>query len=107
MKKSMFKFFGVLKFVLPTVYMAGAIFIWINFVTTNPDGLANVWIGLYTFPIFIIGTFLLSLQFPYMPGSYYQAHALYFWPSVIFLAVVIFLVLHCLQKLSQPRLIYH
>jgi hypothetical protein len=82
--------------------MAGAVFIWIVFSRTNPDGLANIWIGIYTFPIFIIGTFLLHQQFPYVPGGYYQAHALYFWPSVILLAIAMFLIFHRLQKFVQP-----
>lgn len=104
MKKSLFKLFGISKFLVPLLYLAGAVFIWVNFVNSNPDGLANIWIGIYTFSIFIIGTFLLHQQFPYMPGGYYQAHALYFWPSVILLAVALFFIFHGFQKLIKQSL---
>jgi hypothetical protein len=99
LKKSLFKLFGIAKFLLPLLYLAGAMFIWVVFVNSNPDGLANIWIAIYTFPIFMIGTLLLHQEFPYMPGGYYQAHAQYFWPSVILLAVVMFLIFNGLQNL--------
>ncbi len=105
-KNTAFKIFGVLKFLVPLIYLAGAIFVWVIFAGTGPDGLANIWIVIYTFPIFIIGTFLLHQQFPYMPGGYYQAHALYFWPSVTLLAIALFLIFHGLQKIIQPNLIH-
>lgn len=103
MKISAFRICGALKFLLPGLYVAGAAVIWFYFAGANPDGLANIWIVIYTFPIVGIGTFLLNQQFPYMPGSYYTAHALYFWPSVIFLAFILFLILHGAQKLFHPR----
>lgn len=77
---------------------------WITFARTNPDGLANIGIVLYTFPVVLIGTFLLKLDFPYVPGGYYQAHALYFWPSVALLAALLFLILHALQKIAERRM---
>lgn len=103
MKISAFRICGTLKFLLPGLYFAGAAVIWFYFAGANPDGLANIWIVIYTFPIVAVGTYLLNQQFPYMPGSYYTAHALYFWPSVIFLAFILFLTLHGLQKLFRPR----
>ena len=104
-KNTAFKIFGVLKFLVPLIYVVGAIFVWIIFASSNPDGLANIWIVIYTLPIFIIGTLLLHLQFPYMPGGYYQAHALYFWLSVTLLAITLFLIFHGLQKLIQQNVI--
>jgi hypothetical protein len=88
---------------LPALYVAGAVTVWLDFAGTNPDGLANIWIAIYTFPVFIIGTFLLGGSFPYMPGRYYEAHALYFWPSVALLALALFLFLHAVQRISASR----
>ena len=103
MKNSLFKLLGVLKYFVPLLYLVGAAMIWLVFARTNPDGLANIWIVIYTLPIFLLGTFVLGLEFPYMPGGYYQAHALYFWPSVLLLAALLFLVFHGLQKTVGPR----
>jgi hypothetical protein len=91
-----------MKVVVPAVYVAGAIPVWLDFARTNPDGLANIWIAIYTLPIFIIGTFVLRGEFPYAPGRYYEAHALYFWPSVAILALASFFIFHFLQRIAQP-----
>ncbi len=92
----------VMKFIVPALYISGAIVIWLDFLRSNPDGLANIWIAIYTFPIVIIGTFLLQGEFPYVPGRYYEAHALYFWPSVALLALALFFICHALQKIVHP-----
>jgi hypothetical protein len=49
----------------------------------------------------LIGTFLLQGEFPYLPGRYYEAHALYFWPSVGLLALALFFIFHGLQRLAR------
>jgi hypothetical protein len=92
----------VMKFIVPALYISGAIVIWLDFLRSNPDGLANIWIAIYTFPIVIIGTFLLGGEFPYVPGRYYEAHALYFWPTVALLALALFFICHALQKIVHP-----
>jgi hypothetical protein len=101
MRKSLSGLFMVMKFVAPALYIAGAVPIWLDFSRMNPDGLANMWIANYTFPIEVIGTFILRGKFPYMPGRYYEAHALYFWPSVVILAFALFFIFHVLQKIAQ------
>ena len=93
-----------MKYVLPALYIAGAAVVWITFARTNHDGLANIGLALYTFPVAFVGTFLLKLLFPYVPGGYYAAHALYFWPSVALLAAFQFLLLHAVQKIVESRL---
>lgn len=100
----LYKLFRVMKFLAPALYIAGATLIWLDFSSTNPDGLANIWIAIYTFPIVIVGTFLLRGEFPYMPGRYYEAHALYFWPSVALLSLSLFFIFYALQKIAQQRL---
>ena len=102
MRMSLSRLVMIMKFGVPAVYIAGAIVIWLNFLGSNPDGLANIWIAIYTFPMVLIGTFLLQGEFPYMPGRYYEAHALYFWPSIAVLALALFLIFHVLQKIVHP-----
>ncbi|MCK1639142.1 hypothetical protein IVA95_16410 [Bradyrhizobium sp. 157] len=101
MRNTLSRLFRVMKFIVPALYIAGAIGIWLAFSRSNPDGLANVWIAIYTFPMVLIGTFLLQGEFPYLPGRYYEAHALYFWPSVALLALALFLIFHGLQRLAR------
>ncbi|WP_145963714.1 hypothetical protein [Bradyrhizobium algeriense] len=60
----MSRLFRVMKFVVPALYIAGAMVIWLAFSRSNPDGLANIWIAIYTFPMVLIGTFLLQGDFP-------------------------------------------
>lgn len=91
-----------MEFLVPAVYIAGAMVIWLAFSRSNPDGLANIWIAIYTFPNVIIGTFLLRGEFPYVPSRYYEAHALYFWPSVALLAFALFFIFYALRKIAQP-----
>jgi hypothetical protein len=90
-----------MKFMVPALYVAGAVAVWLDFAAAGPDGLANVWIAVYTFPVFLVGTFLLGGDFPYAPGRYYEAHALYFWPSVAGLALALFFGVLALQKVTR------
>jgi hypothetical protein len=93
----------VLKFSAPVLYIAGAIAIWLDFLGTNSDGfLANAGLIVYTLPIVLIGSVLLKGDFPYVSGSYYVAHAIYFWSSVVLLALALFSLFHALQKIAQP-----
>ncbi|WEX87696.1 hypothetical protein PZN02_000117 [Sinorhizobium garamanticum] len=102
MRMALSRLLMMMKFIAPALYIVGAIVIWLDFLRSNPDGLANIWIAIYTFPIVIIGTFLLQGEFPYVPGRYYEAHAFYFWPSVALLALALFLIFHALQKIANP-----
>jgi hypothetical protein len=101
MRNMLSRLFRVMKLIVPALYIAGAMGIWLAFARSNPDGLANIWIAIYTFPMVLIGTFLLQGEFPYLPGRYYEAHALYFWPSVALLALALFFVFHGLQRLTR------
>lgn len=93
---------GKLKLIIPALYILEAIPIWFVFSQTNPDGLANLGLVFYTFPIVILGTFVFHLEFPYVTGSYYVAHAVYFWVSVTILAALLCLIFHGLQKITKP-----
>jgi len=101
MRNVLSRLFRAMKFIVPALYIAGAMAIWLAFSRSNPDGLANIWIAIYTFPMVIVGTFLLQGEFPYVPGRYYEAHALYFWPSVALLALALFFIFHGLQVVTR------
>jgi hypothetical protein len=101
LRSSLQKAFGIVRVAAPSLYLAGAIPVWLGFASAAPDGLANVWIALYTFPIVAVGTFVLRLDFPYVPGGYHVAHALYFWPSVALLAAAMFWLLGLIRRLFR------
>jgi hypothetical protein len=76
------------------VYLAGAIFVLVTFLRAPPDGLANIWIALYVFPITAIGLaagWLTGLEFPFLPSrlGYYWGHVAYFVPTALVCAVAI------------------
>jgi hypothetical protein len=81
---------------VPALYIGGATGLWLKIARTNPDGLANVWLIVYTLPVFVSARFLLQREFPFVPGCYYEAHALYFWASVALLAFAFFLLFRAL-----------
>jgi hypothetical protein len=93
----------ILKVVVPLSYIAGAVPVWWTFAGANPDGLANAGLVLYTLPIVVIGSYLLGGEFPYVPGSYYAAHAVYFSVSVAILGLLLFALLWGFQRLARPR----
>jgi hypothetical protein len=89
--------------VVPALYLVGAVFVWLDFARTNPDGLANIGIVLYTLPVALFGIFVLQQEFPFAPGGYYEAHAIYFSASVGLLALILFAACLALEKLTRPR----
>ena len=88
----------MLKIVLPALYLALALYAWLDFVRAPPDGLANVGLMLVTFPVTLLGLLLTELtgggSFALMPTrfGYYGNHALYYWPSVGLTALLLYLV---------------
>jgi len=84
-----------LAFALAAAYLIGGIAVWISFVRTNPDGLANVGLVLYVFPVTIVGLVVGRLmeraEFILIPNhfGYLTAHALFFFPSLLAVAGLI------------------
>lgn len=72
-------------------YLAVAAFVLVTFLMAPPDGLANVWIVLWTAPLSLT-SFLLPLptgfEFPYFPASlgYYGRHVAWFVPASLLIA---------------------
>lgn len=82
--------------VLPSLYLALAAYVWIDFVQLPPDGLANVGLMIVALPITVIGLILSwavgSRGFVLSPDGfgYYGNHALYYWPSVVLTALLLY-----------------
>ena len=76
------------RFILPGLYLALALYIWIDFATAARDGLANVGLFLVTFPVALVGLLvdavIGSKEFPLLPDGhgYLANHALYYVPAV-------------------------
>ncbi len=93
-----------LPYVVAILYCIGAVFVWIDFSYTPPDGLANVGIVLYTLPAFLIGKVISAREFPFFVGGYYEAHRVYFIVSVAILSSLMFIVLSVFRKQIERRL---
>lgn len=84
------------RFVLPAVYLAVALLAWLDFVRTNPDGLANIGLMLVTLPATLLGLLLTWMsggtEFVLIPSrlGYYTAHAVYFWPAALATALLLY-----------------
>ena len=82
------------KIVLPAVYLALALYAWMDFTRTNHDGLANVGLMLVVFPVTVLGLILGwavgETSFVLLPDGfgYYGDHAIFYAPSVLLIAVV-------------------
>jgi hypothetical protein len=95
--------------VLSAAYLAGGIAVWVDFAMTNPDGLANVGLLLYVLPVTIFGLALGRLagtsQFPLIPDSfgYWTSHALFFFPSLLAVAGLIYWIAVLVSRIWQRR----
>ena len=78
---------------LPGLYVAFAIYAWLDFVNTNHDGLANVGLFLVTLPativFLIVGSSMGRSSMPMPSGhGYLGDHALYYFPEVVVTAAL-------------------
>lgn len=92
---------------ISAIYLAGGLAVWISFARTNPDGLANVGLVLYVFPISLLGLALGWLtgrtEFLLIPDrfGYYGDHAVFFFPSLFVVAALIACVVTLVQRLLR------
>jgi hypothetical protein len=72
------------------LYLVGAAIVLVSFLMAPQDGLANIGIALYVFPISFAGVWL-GGEFPFMPDAlgYYGGHFAYFVPAVLLFAILI------------------
>jgi hypothetical protein len=80
---------------LPGAYVALALYVWIDFTQTNPDGLANIGLMVVVLPITILGLLagwaLGEESFILLPDGfgYVGDHALFYFPSVTVVAALL------------------
>jgi hypothetical protein len=88
-------------------YLAVGLLVWISFMRTNPDGLANIGLVLYVFPVTLIGLAIGrqagSPGFILIPQGlgYWTAHAVFFFPSLIAVAALIYGLLKVAARLVR------
>ena len=81
------------RYVLPGLYVAFAVYAWMDFTHTNPDGLANLGLFLVTLPVTLIDLALSatlnrpSVLMPHGHG-YIGDHALYYVPAAALTAAL-------------------
>jgi hypothetical protein len=84
------------KYVPPVLYLAFALYAWIDFTQTAHDGWGALGLVLATLPIAAIGVALTQALgqtgFVLIPRGlgYYTAHAVYFWPSALLIAALLY-----------------
>lgn len=80
---------------LCAAYVAGGVAVWISFARTNPDGLANVGLVLYVFPVttlgLVAGKLIGRTEFLFIPNrfGYLADHAVFFFPSLLVVTALI------------------
>ncbi len=83
-------------YVPPALYLVFALYTWTDFTRTAHDGLANLGLMLATLPVTAVGLILTSALgktgFVLIPSGmgYYTAHAIYFWPSALLIAALLY-----------------
>jgi ABC-type molybdate transport system permease subunit len=97
-------------YVPPALYLAFALYVWIDFTRTAHDGLANLGLMLATLPVTALGLLLtLTLGrtgFVLIPSGlgYYTAHAIYFWPAALLIAASLYGICSWLSRRLAARL---
>jgi hypothetical protein len=92
---------------LPGLYMAFAIYGWVDFVNTNHDGLANIGLFLITLPVTLLDLILGSMlgrTSVLMPSGhgYLGDHALYYVPAVAVTALLWWLIGRAIDRSKAP-----
>ena len=83
-------------YVFPVLYLALALFAWIDSTRTAHDGLANLGLMLVTLPVTALGLLLTwalgRTAFVLIPSGlgYTTAHAIYFWPAALLTAALLY-----------------
>ena len=83
------------RYILPGLYLAFALYVWIDFTQIARDGLANVGLFLATLPVALVGGVLTwlagSSRFILLPPDpgYLAAHAIYYVPAVTLAALLL------------------
>lgn len=98
---------GRLRNILPALYIAFAVYGWIDFANTNHDGLANLGLFVATLPVTIFDLLLAlalgqtSILMPEGHG-YLMDHALYYVPAVAVTASLFWLLGRWIDRVRHP-----
>jgi hypothetical protein len=85
------------RFILPGLYLALALYLWVDFTRTAHDGLANIGLMAITLPVTLVGLLIGSLigesSFILLPHGfgYLGNHVLYYVPAVAITALLLWL----------------
>lgn len=85
------------RFILPGLYLALALYVWVDFTGIAHDGLANVGLMAVTLPVTLVGLLLGRLMgessFVLLPDGfgYLTTHAIYYVPAVAITALLLWL----------------
>ncbi|MGB8818718.1 MAG: hypothetical protein WCC66_12440 [Rhizobiaceae bacterium] len=88
--------------IITSIYVLSAVAVLAAFLIAPPDGLANIWIAVWTLPVALAGLALLywpfGIEFPFVPSSgpltgYYASHTVYFTLAVLLIAALLFRVI--------------
>lgn len=94
------------RYILPILYLALALYVWIDFTRTAHDGLANLGLMAITLPVTLVGLGLGSLlgksSFVLIPDGfgYLTSHALYYVPAVAITALLLWLLGRTIDRRS-------
>ena len=97
------------KYVPPALYLAFALYAWVDFTRTAHDGWGALGLVLATLPIAAIGVVLTQALgqtgFVLIPSGlgYYTAHAVYFWPSALLIAALLYGLCSWFSRLLAAR----
>jgi hypothetical protein len=98
-------------YVPPMLYLAFALYAWVDFTCTAHDGWGALGLVLATWPVAAMGVALTwalgRTGFVLIPSGldYYTAHAIYFWPSALLIAALLYGIGSWLGRLlaTKPR----
>ena len=91
------------KYIIPSVYFLLGILFWLEFMNLPPDGLANVGIALYVFPTTLLGLLIFGKTFPFISGSYYVSHSIFFFVSLLIITVLIYYFIALIIKFTSRK----
>ena len=98
-----------MRFAVPCAYLAFCAYTWIEFLHLPPDGMANFGVLLAVLPVTLLGLLLMvllhtdGLPFIFDSLGYTWAHGLFFFPSAVLCAWLIYSFFVWVAPPKDPR----
>ena len=89
------------KYIIPSIYLVIGILVWLQFLGSPPDGLANIGIVLYVFPMTMLGFLIFGKTLPFFSGSYYVSQSKFFFISLITITALIYFICSLISKIAS------